>query len=222
MQQITAGQSTEMNLYGPDTQTGEQGARVLHVVIHHFGSFISLLFTDHAVLNRQLPIAEARAYLRDIKREAKAGTALWAIEAQAGVLTSTSAIVNQAEEAMVEGIRANMDAAQPKPVDVSDIVPQGAGSWQALRQANRRDFSRTRVSSQEPTEAELGRIRAARRNNDGTLTVTRAPGQSWTVLKALRDRLGGVPTYKPGTARVIDALTFPAEQLSGYLTEVAA
>jgi hypothetical protein len=31
-----------------------------------------------------------------------------------------------------------------------------------------------------------------------------------------------VPTYKPGTARVIDALTFPAEQLSGYLTEVAA
>jgi hypothetical protein len=90
MQQITAGQSTEMNLYGPDTQTGEQGARVLHVVIHHFGSFISLLFTDHAVLNRQLPIAEARAYLRDIKREAKAGTALWAIEAQAGVLTAPS------------------------------------------------------------------------------------------------------------------------------------
>lgn len=30
------------------------------------------------------------------------------------------------------------------------------------------------------------------------------------------------PTYKAGTARVIDSLTFPAEQLAGYRTEAAA
>jgi hypothetical protein len=125
---------------------------------------------------------------------------------------------------IIDGVNANMDAAQPKPVDVSDIVdgmPVG-GSLAALRRNVRRDFSRTRVSSQEPTEAELGRIRAARRNNDGTLTVTRAPGQPWTVLKALHVRLGGEPTYKPGTARVIDALTYRPEQLAAYAEELAA
>jgi hypothetical protein len=39
---------------------------------------------------------------------------------------------------IIDGVNANMDAAQPKPVDVSDIVPQGAGSWQALRRSHTR------------------------------------------------------------------------------------
>jgi hypothetical protein len=222
MQQITAGQSTEMNLYGPDTQTGERGGRVLHVVIHHFGAHIGLLFTDHGSLNRALPVDEARAYLADIQREAKSGTAVWAIEQLAWAWTSVAAIVDQAEQDMVTGINAAMDAAQPTPIDVSDILAEREPTFTDLKRNARRDFTRTRVGSKPPTEAELDRIRAAHRNNDGTLTVTRAPGQPWTVLKALHARLGGQIAYKAGTARVIDSLTFPAEQLAGYREERAA
>ena len=83
---------------------------------------------------------------------------------------------------IIDGINANLDAMQPQPVDVSDIVdamPDG-GSWNALRQANRRDFTKSRVSSQEPTPAELDRIRA---HVNGV--VTAAPGQPWTLLRAI-------------------------------------
>lgn len=187
---LTAGESTEMNLYGPDMQTGERGGRVLHVVIHHHGTHIGLVFTDHGNLNRALPVDEARAYLADIKREAKSGTAVWAIEQLAGAWTSAAAIVDAAEQDMVTGINATLDAAQPKPIDVSDILADmpRAGSWNALKQANRRDYSRTRVSSKEPTAAELDRIRAHR---DGI--VTTAPGQPWTLLRAIvRRELGDI------------------------------
>jgi hypothetical protein len=135
MRQITVGQSTELNLYGPDTPTGEKGARMLHVVIHHHGTHIGLLFTGHAGLNRALPIDEARTYLSDIKRAATAGTAVWAIEEQAGAWTSAAAVVDQVEQSLIDGIREALKPA-PQPVDVSDIVdgmPAGGG-WNAYRQ----------------------------------------------------------------------------------------
>jgi hypothetical protein len=132
---LTPGQSKPLDLRAAD------GALVMTVQVdrHHEG--VSITAVHHPALNRtftndQLP--EGRQYLQFLYDEARKGTALWAIEAHAGVLTSTSAIVNQAEKAMVDGIRANMDATQPKPVDVSDIVPQGAGSWQALRRSHTR------------------------------------------------------------------------------------
>lgn len=81
-----------------------------------------------------------------------------------------------------------------------------------------RDFSAGRTHRKPPTPAELDLIRRAVRNDDGTFTVRTRPGQSWTVLKALNARIPGVVTVRPGTARVIDALTYTAEQLAPYLT----
>lgn len=195
----------------------------LHIRIdrHHEG--VSINVTNQPALDRSFTnLDEGRDYLRLLRDEANAGTAVWAIEQLAGAWTSAAAIVDAAEQDMVTGINANIDAAQRTPVDVSDILAERGPTFSNLKRNVVRDFSRTRVSTKPPTAAELGRIRAARRNDDGTLTVTRAPGQPWTVLKALRDRLGGEPTYKAGTARVIDSLTFPAEQLAGYREERAA
>jgi hypothetical protein len=214
---LSTGETTYADHYGPT------GSRVFHIRIdrHHDG--VAITIAHHDILNRAFPSpAEADAYLDMLKAQAEAGTtAMWAIEDMAGAWTTAAAIVDEAERELAEQINATMDAAKPQPVDVSDIVddiPVG-GSWDALRRNARRDYSRTRVGCKPPTEPELGRIRAARRNDDGTLTVTRAPGQPWSVLKGLHDRLGGVPAYRAGTARVIDTLTFPAEQLADYLTE---
>jgi hypothetical protein len=145
------------------------------------------------------------------------GKTVWQIEAE-----KPSELALAEAKRTIDGINARMDAVTPKPVDVSDILDAPRGpSFADLKRTVRHDYTRTRVHRQDPTPAELGRIRVARDNGDGTVTVTRAPGQPWSVMKGLHTRLGGTPTYRPNS-RIIDELTFPAERLAGYLTEERA
>jgi hypothetical protein len=178
--QLMAPGDTEYRQFGP-----------LHIRIdrHHEG--VSINVTNQPALDRSFTnLDEGRDYLALLRDEANKGTAIWAIEQLAGAWTSAAAIVDQAEQDMVTDINATMDAGQPAAVDVSDILAgmSPAGSWTALRQNTRRDYSRTRVSSKEPTAAELDRIRA----HQGGI-VTTAPGQPWTLLRAIvRRELGDI------------------------------
>lgn len=188
MQQLlTPGQSKPLDLRTAD------GALVLTVQVdrHHEG--VSITALHHSALDRTFTndrLDEGRTYLQFLYDEARKGTQVFLIEAQAGALTSAAAVLDQAEQDMVDGIRANMDAMQPKPVDVSDIV-QGDG-YQAERKKAReqaaRFATRSQVHLQPPTEAELGRIRAHVHG-----IVTCAPGQNWTLLRAIvRRNLGDI------------------------------
>lgn len=130
MNQLMAPGQTTFRQFGP-----------LHIRIDRHDEGVSINVTHHPILDRTFTnLDEGRAYLTLLRDEATAGTAVWAIEEQAGAWTSAAAVVDQVEEAMIAGIRANMDAATPPRVDVSDIVsdiPAG-GSWAALRRSTTR------------------------------------------------------------------------------------
>lgn len=170
---------------------------------------------------------QGRAYLEYLRDEAKAGKPMWLIEAGAGVLTST-AVADAAEQDLIDSVNATMDAGQPQGIDVSDIITDIKAASEARiekaiqraeRVNERRDYSKTRVHCKPPTSAGLAAIRHHTVNPDGTLTVRRLPGQPWTTLKGLYDRIGGTPTRKRTR---ITALTYRPEQLAAYLTERAA
>lgn len=130
MNQLMAPGETAFRQFGP-----------LHIRIdrHHEG--VSINATNQPALDRSFTnLAEGRDYLTLLRDEANKGTAVWAIEQLAGAWTSAAAIVDAAEQDMVTGINATLDATQPTGVDVSDILadtPVG-GSWAALRRSNTR------------------------------------------------------------------------------------
>lgn len=182
-QLLTTGQ-TAYRQYGP-----------LHIRIDRHDEGVSINVTAHPTLDRTFTnLAEGRAYLRFIRDLALAGTAVWAIEQQAGAWTTAAAIVDQAERDMVQGIGANMQAAQPTPVDVSDIVNQRRGpTFTDLKRNARNDYTRTRVAAKPLTPAELDLIRHHRGGR-----VTTRPGQSWLVLRAIVRRGYGTAVYGSG------------------------
>jgi len=119
---------------------------------------------------------------------------------------------------VVAGINERMDAAQPQPVDVSDIV-QGDG-YQAERARARRQAAlrntRSRAHLKPPTPAERARIRA----HKGGI-VTCGPGQNWTLLRAIeRKRLAEVHEVYGGCA--IRSLKLNARGWALIESEVAA
>lgn len=122
------------------------GALNIRIDMHTDG--VAITVDHHATLNRALPVEQARTYLEFLRDEAKAGKPLWLIEAQAGVLTS--AVLDDAERAMVDGIRAHLEQATPKPVDVSDILADAptCGGWNAFRQ----QVTRTAALTSEPMD----------------------------------------------------------------------
>lgn len=187
MQQLlTPGQSKPLDLRTAD------GSLVLTVQVdrHHEG--VSITALHHPALDRTFTndrLGEGRAYLQFLYDEARKGTQVFLIEAQAGALTSAVAVLDQAEQAMIEGIRANMDAMQPQPVTVPDLDQgEGYAERRKAREQAARFATRSQVHLQPPTEAELGRIRAHVHG-----IVTCAPGQSWTLLRAIvRRNLGDI------------------------------
>lgn len=184
MQQLlTAGQSKPLDLRTAD------GSLVLTVQVdrHHEG--VSITALHHPALDRTFTndrLDEGRTYLQFLYDEARKGTQVFLIEAQAGALTSAAAVLDQAEQDMVDGVNANlgrMTAPQPSTVDVSDILANPGPSFADLKRNARNDYSRTRVGSQPPTAPQLDRMR----QHVGGV-VTTAQGQSWTLLKGIVDR----------------------------------
>jgi hypothetical protein len=172
-QLMTPGQ-TEYRDFGP-----------LNIRIDRHDEGVTITVTHHDILNRQFTnLTEGRGYLALLRDHATAGTPMWLIEAAAGAWTS-AAVVDQADKELIASINATMDAMQPEPVDVSDIV-EGDG-YQAERRKAReqaaRFATRSQVHLQPPTEAELDRIRQHRNG-----IVTTAPGQPWTLLRAIHRR----------------------------------
>ncbi len=87
-----------------------------------------------------------------------------------------------------------------------DIVEQRA-TRDAYRQPHRATPTRTRVHTKPPTPAEKHLIR---NHVDGVVKVR--PGQPWTMLRAIHQRIGGQRTYRPGT-HIIASLTLNDEQI---------
>ncbi len=78
----------------------------------------------------------------------------------------------------------------------------------SFRQPHRATPPRSQVHRKPLTPAERARIAA---NVDGVVKVR--PGQPWTMLRAIHQRIGGERTYKPGSKHIIASLTLSAEQL---------
>jgi hypothetical protein len=136
---------------------------------------------------------QAEAWFTHIRAAARAGQPVWQIEAGISALIDAAQATGGADADLAASINATLDAAERKPVDVSDILDTPAESWDAFRRNTRRDFSRTRVSSQPPTPAQLDRIR---QHHDGI--VTRASGQPWLLLQGIVDRRLGVAHEQTG------------------------
>ncbi|MET0417291.1 MAG: hypothetical protein ABW022_14865 [Actinoplanes sp.] len=110
---------------------------------------------------------------------------------------------------IIDGVSANLDTVQ-KQVDtaIADTATKAqaatadpAESWAAYRQSlTPRVPTASRVHTKPLTAAELDLIRNHRNG-----VVTTRPGQSWLMLRAIWRRIGGQPTYRPGT-RIIASL----------------
>src|SRR5436190_22276332 len=116
-----------------------------------FGNLTVITWTDHEGISINVFTAGTRnsalsatyvhedreqaiAWYRHLRDAAIAGTPVWLIEAQVSALIDSAQAVG-ADADLAAAINKTMDKAQPKPVDVSDIVndiPVG-GSWNALR-----------------------------------------------------------------------------------------
>ncbi len=201
-------------------QTAYKDFGPLHVRIDRHDEGVTITVARHDILNRQFTnLAEGRQYLALLRDLATAGKPMWLIESAAGAWTSAAAVVDDADQELIDSINTTMDNGQPQPVDVSDIVddmPVG-GSWAALRQQNRRDFTRTRVHTQPPTPAQLDRIR---QHVDGV--VTRAPGQPWVLLRGIVDRRLGVAHEQTGQRITSVRLNHRGLALAQTREEIAA
>jgi len=126
-------------------QPGETRYRkygTLEVRLDHHGTHIAIT-VDHApLLDRALPLAQARDYCHLLRDHA--GQQLWQIEAAAGAFTTALAVVDQAEQDLIDSINADLDADEATErqaavqlhSDVQAIVkPQG---WNQMRQEARR------------------------------------------------------------------------------------
>lgn len=218
MQLLTPGQETHMNIRRKPSTDGQPGDLLFVVLVSMFTTHVSLTFAGHHILNKALPVAEARAYLQYLMDEAAAGTQMWLLIERAGHWTTAMAMVDQAERDLIDSINQTLDAVTADrdttqlTEDAQQIVGDGQG-WNAFKQQARRDFTRTRVNTQPPTRAMLDLIRT----HQGGVVKAR-PGQTWAVLKGLYARIGGTKVYRPGT-HVIRELHYDPAFLDAIIAE---
>jgi hypothetical protein len=169
--QLTPGQATHMNIYRADSSL------LLVVLVSLFTDGVSLTFNRHPVLDRQFTnLAEGRAYLRFLKAEAAAGTALWQIIERAGAWTTAATAVDQA---LIDSLNADLDA-QPTPEPV-EVRP---ANWNAFRQQARPvRNTRTQAFRKPPTAAML----LLMRQHQGGIVTTDGRA-SWLTLRAIVDK----------------------------------
>jgi hypothetical protein len=210
MQSVT--ETTYRDMHAAD------GRRVLHVRIdrHHDHTAITVVTPFDTTLDRAMPDAEADAYLAFLAAEVESGTRLWTLEQRAGAWTSAMAVADQAEQDLIDAVNASIDNTLTKQASEQPAVSVQPTNWHRLRSDIAEGSRRTRVKNQA-----LGRrIRLTRtnvhtkpltgpmldliRHHRGGVVTTR-PGQSWTVLRGIYERVGGEPTYRPGT-RIITSL----------------
>lgn len=196
-----------MNIYRAPAADGTRALLLVVLLQVIDGTAISLTFTHHSILNRQLPIAEARGYLAFLKAEAAAGTQMWLLIERAGMWTSAAAVADQAEQDMIDGIAANLDHTEQRlneTVDVSDILDgiTRTGGWRGARKANQPRIRPTRTNThlKPPTPAQLDRMR---QHHNGVVTC--GYGQPWTLLDGIvqrghADRASVM--YWPGTRKI--------------------
>lgn len=197
-----------MNKLQPGQTTYCQwGGLNIRIDMHTDG--VSITVDHHPTLNRAFTnLHQGRAYLAFLRDKANAGKPVWLIEAGAGALTSTAAIVDDAEQALIDSINATLDKAQAPEVEIAArlkaevdaIVADADPNWRAklraqvIEAADRKnrlhDYSRTRVCRKPPTTAQLDLIR----NHRGGEVRVR-DGQPWTMLKGIVDRDLGTPVY---------------------------
>jgi hypothetical protein len=208
-----------MNKLQPGQTTYRQwGTLNIRIDMHSDG--VSITVDHHPSLNRAFTnLDQGRAYLAFLRDEANAGNPVWLIEAGAGVLTSTSTVVDDDELALIDDINASIDEAQaPAKAENAQLAKDVAAimadadyaTWRrnirqqavaAVEAKNQRhDYSRTRVCRKPLTDVQADLIRNHR---DGEVRVR--AGQSWTVLRAIHRRIGGTPAYKPNS-RIMTSL----------------
>ena len=188
--------------------------------------------------DRERTLASARTFYGHIRDCAIAGKGgVWQIEAEVGALIEMEQAVDV--EQVAEAINAEVDAHHAETIAthnqtvaaVAEVMAgtTQTGGWYGARKATQQTTvpartvhpTRTRVHCKPPTPAQLDLIRSAHTDADGNLVVTRRPGQSWLMLRAIHRRIGGHRTYL-GTSGIITALTYRPEQLAAHLTEELA
>lgn len=196
------------------------GARVLMVRVDRHDTHTSVIVVSPfgTSLDRQFARhAEADAYLAFLQAEVTRGARVYEVEQTAGACTSAAAVYDELERDLIDSINVDLDAAQAARdqaaaelmADVKAILNAAPASLDAYRQAKPKTGTEGRVHTKPLTAAELGRIRA---HNQGVVTLL--PGQTWLVLRGIHRRIGGEPTYKPGTRRIIQSLKLTAAQLA--------
>lgn len=228
MQKATAGQPV----------THQHGNLLITTSVDNAG-LIGLYVTDGVNRLDQLTKsftdrAAAAAWYRHIAQAAEAGKPVRAIEweIQALIDAAVATDVEQVAEAInadgADYLAAETAVHNRLVAERDAILADADPNWRAnlraeVKQAAVRQNeggrlirpTKTRTHLKPLTAVELDLIRM---HVNGV--VTTRPGQSWTVLRAIHDRIGGTPTYRPGT-RIIASLTFDPAQLDG-MAQVAA
>ncbi len=127
------------------------GRTVFHVHMDVYPEQVSIRITDHPTLNRLLPLQQGRDYLRLLRDEAAKGTPTWLIKAMAGAYTSAAAIVDDAEQALVDRINADLDERRAqREQDAADLAAKVEDALASDREAHAtwRDTTRKQVTSQ--------------------------------------------------------------------------
>ncbi|GGN39057.1 hypothetical protein FHR83_006806 [Actinoplanes campanulatus] len=214
-------------------QTGQQfGALIITTWTDHQGISIQVFAgpTRQSALSATYPHAqraEAIAWYRTIRDAALARTPIWQIEAQVACLIAAAQAAGGADAELAADINAVLDQATATmraelaadQAAVADIMADSkrTGGWTgartnaknaALHPERRIRPTRTNVHVKPLTPAMLDLI-CHHRNG----VVTTRPGQSWTVLRGIYERVGGTPTYRPGT-RIIASLRLNERGLS--------
>jgi hypothetical protein len=192
-QQLSAGETTYMN-YGP---TAARITLVVRVDMHHDGVSITVVNPARTTLNRAFTnLGQGRAYLRYLRDAAKAGQPVWQIEAGAGVLTSTTTVMDDAEQDLIDRLNADLDADVAEAVAVNNTLIADRDNILADADRNWRDHFRAEVvqahrgqSTAAPTTDPMDRVLTAAANTDGRIVRGGQPGRATsTQLIALRKR----------------------------------
>jgi hypothetical protein len=166
----------------------------IRIDMHHDG--VTILVTAHPGLNRSFTnLSEGRAYLGLLRDMGRAGKPLYEIEDAAGVLTSAAAVLDDAEQALIDDLNADFDqrdkqaeaAKQQELDDAQAIVGDGQG-WTRYRQSFRPvRATKSRTYLQPPTDAQL---RLMRQHTNG---IVRCDDKAnWLTLRGIADRGLGV------------------------------
>ena len=146
MTSTVASQHHERDYRAPDGRT------VFHILIDVHPEGSSVQVSGHPTLDRQFTCWQQRNnYLRLLRDEAHKGTPVWQIEHMAGALTSAAAIVDDAEQDLVDRINADLDEQRAKREQdmqaVQQLVEDALGPDRA-QHATWRDHTRKQVTSQ--------------------------------------------------------------------------